>query len=220
MNFSERPPSEQWAALKYAGAQFAEVWFKPDGELFALTFRVPQSSFQIPGMDQLLTAENLLKAVGIATEEVESWRREGDSDSDDKESHSELSRPLTPPPQDVAHLVLYVSLKPPQPAVAERGEPGAEDYRGEAARTRSALEDDPGIGSEHRYVTHQHGRPSDGNGRLDEEDVDGRTKSTRPELGRSSMEQGKEPRSLRPAEGERIYPSFDLGGRRARKEEA
>ena len=84
MNFSDRPPSEQWAALKYAGEPFAEVWFKPDGEPFALTFRIPQSSFQIPGMDQLLTTENLLKAVSITTEQIESWRREGGSDSDEK----------------------------------------------------------------------------------------------------------------------------------------
>src|ERR1700733_6748959 len=74
VNFSEQPPSKQWAALKYRGEKFAEVWFKPEGEPFDLTFRIPQRSFQIPGMDQELTTENLLKAVGVATEEVESWR--------------------------------------------------------------------------------------------------------------------------------------------------
>jgi hypothetical protein len=115
VNFSEQPPSKQWAALKYRGEKFAEVWFKPEGEPFALTFRIPQSSFQIPGVDQQLTTENLLKAVGIATEEVESWR--GASQSGMNGSNSELSHPLPPPPQDVTHLNLYVSLKPPPQTV-------------------------------------------------------------------------------------------------------
>jgi hypothetical protein len=118
VNFSERPPSKQWVALKYGGEPFADVWFKPDGEPFALRFRIPQSSFQIPGLDQLLTMENLLTAVGIATEEVESWRREAGSDSGVNESHSEISHPLPPPPQDVPHLHLYVSIRPPLPTVA------------------------------------------------------------------------------------------------------
>ena len=69
MNFSEQPPSKQWAALKYAGETIAEVWLKPDGQPFALTFRIPQKSFHIPGMGPLLTTENLLKAVGLATEQ-------------------------------------------------------------------------------------------------------------------------------------------------------
>src|SRR5476651_1053713 len=93
VNFSEQPPSKQWAGLKYGGEQFAEVWFKPDGEPFALTFRIPQTSFQIPGMGQLLTTENLLTAVGLATEEVESWRCEGASHSGVNGSNSELRRP-------------------------------------------------------------------------------------------------------------------------------
>src|ERR1700722_3528925 len=79
VNFSEQPPSKQWAALKYRGEKFAEVWFKPEGEPFAVTFRIPRESFQIPGLAHLLTTENLLKAVAIATEEVESWRHGDDS---------------------------------------------------------------------------------------------------------------------------------------------
>jgi len=110
VNFSEQPPSKEWAALKYRGEKIAEVWFKPEGEPFALTFRVPQRSFQVPGMGPLLTPGNLLLAVGIATEEVESWHYEGTS-------HSELGRPLPPPPQDVAHLTIHVRLKPPPQAV-------------------------------------------------------------------------------------------------------
>jgi hypothetical protein len=118
VNFSEQPPSKQWAALKYRGEHVAEVWFKPEGEPFALTFRIPQQSFQIPGMGQRLTTENLLKAVGIATEEVESWRHDGVSHSGMNGPNSELGHPLPPPPQDVTHLDLYVSLKPPRQAVA------------------------------------------------------------------------------------------------------
>jgi hypothetical protein len=120
MSFSEKPPSKQWAALKYRGETIAEVWFKPEGEPFALTFRVPQKSFQIPGMDQLLTAENLLKAVGIATEEVDSWRQEGASLPVTDRPNSKLGYPLAPPPQDVDHLDLYVSLKPPPQADAPK----------------------------------------------------------------------------------------------------
>src|SRR5262249_39538327 len=70
VNFVEQPPSKQWAALKYRGDKFAEVWFKPEGKPFALTFRIPRESFHVPGVGQRLTTENLLKAVGIATGEV------------------------------------------------------------------------------------------------------------------------------------------------------
>jgi hypothetical protein len=118
VNFSEQPPSKQWAALKYRGATIAEVWFKPEGEPFAIAFRIPGESFQIPGAGQRLTIERLLNAVGIATEEVESWRHEGASHPGVDGLDSELRRPLSPPPQDLAHLNLYVSLKPPPRAVA------------------------------------------------------------------------------------------------------
>jgi uncharacterized protein YoxC len=115
VNFSDQLPSKQWAALKYEGRTFAEVWFKPEGEPFALTFRIPQKSFQIPGMGQRLTAKNLLKAVGIAPEEVESCRREGIS-------NSELGDPLAPPPE-ATDLNLYVTVKPssPQAVAPEEG---------------------------------------------------------------------------------------------------
>ena len=113
MNFFERPPSEQWAALKYRGDTIADVWFKPEGEPFALTIRIPQESFHVPGMGQLLTAENLLKAVGIAAADVESWRHEASPQPGVSWHDPDLSRPLPPPPQDVTHLTLHVSLKPP-----------------------------------------------------------------------------------------------------------
>jgi len=117
VNFSEQPPSKEWAALKYRGERIAEVWFKPEGELFALTFRIPQKSFHLPDMGQLLTPENLLMAVGITTEEVESWRHEGTPQSGVNGSHSDLKHPLSPPPQDASHLTVSVRLKPPPQVV-------------------------------------------------------------------------------------------------------
>jgi hypothetical protein len=74
-------------------------------------------------MRQRLMTENLLRAVGIATEEVESWRHEGDCGVNG--SNPDLRHLLPPPPQDVPHLNIYVSLKPPPQAVApgESGEP-------------------------------------------------------------------------------------------------
>jgi hypothetical protein len=120
MSFSEQPPSKQWAALKYRGEIIAEVWFKPEGEPFGLTFRIPQKSFQIPGMGQLLTAENLLKSVAIAADEVESCRLEGVSHSGMDGSDPELRHALPPPAQDAAHLTICIRLKPPPQAVAPK----------------------------------------------------------------------------------------------------
>ncbi len=127
MNFSERPPSKQWSALKYRGEKFAEVRFKPEGEPFALTFRILQKSFQIPGMAQHLTAENLLKAVAIAAEEVESWRHGDVTHSGMNGSNPELRNPLPLPPPDVTHLDLHVYLKPPPQTIAhnDSGNPEA-----------------------------------------------------------------------------------------------
>ncbi len=124
MKFSERPPSKQWLALTYRGEKFAEVWFKPEGEPFALTFRIPVSSFQIPGMDRQLTTENLLKAVAIAAEEVESWRHGDVSHCCTDAPDPEIGNPLPPPAQDITHLDLHVRLKPPQAdASGESDEP-------------------------------------------------------------------------------------------------
>ena len=53
MSFSEQAPSKQWAALKYRGEKFAEVWFKPEGEPCAVIFRILQKSFHIPGRPYL-----------------------------------------------------------------------------------------------------------------------------------------------------------------------
>ncbi len=122
MNFSEQPPSEQWAALKYRGVKFAEVWFKPEGQPFGLTFRIPREGFHVPGMNHLLTTENLLKAVGISAAEVESWGHGSISHSAMDGSNPELKQPFAPPPPDITHLNVYVNLKAPpevaSPAVA------------------------------------------------------------------------------------------------------
>jgi hypothetical protein len=92
--------------LKYRGERFAEVCLDSEGEPFALTFRIPRESFHLPGMGQLLTVENLLKAVGRSAGEVESWRHEG-------ACHTEPGQPLPAPPNDVTHLNLHVNLKQP-----------------------------------------------------------------------------------------------------------
>lgn len=113
MNFAEQTPSKQWATLKYKGEKLAEVWFKPEGEPLTLTFRIPQKSFQISDIGARLTMENLLKAVAIATEEVESWRHGGVSHLGMKGSNPELREPLVRPPDEIAHLEIHVRLKPP-----------------------------------------------------------------------------------------------------------
>lgn len=109
MNFSEQPPSTQWAALKYRGERFAGVWFKPEGQPFALWLRIPRNSFELPGIGQHLSPELLLRAVGISTEEAESWRVAGDPESG---ANTELGQPLPPPPDVDSYLDLVVSLKP------------------------------------------------------------------------------------------------------------
>ncbi len=119
MSFAEQPPSKQWAALKFRGEILAEVWFKPEGEPCALMFRVPEKSFRIPGVGERLTPENLLKAVGIATEEVESWRHNDITHRASDGAERELSLPLPPPAQDDAHTSICVWLKPTPQAVAQ-----------------------------------------------------------------------------------------------------
>jgi len=124
LNFSEQPPSKQWAALKFRGENFADVWFKPEGDPWVLMFRIPRDSFHIPDIGERLTTENLLKAVAIATEEVESWRHGEVSHSGLSGANPQLRNTLPQPPQEVSHLDIYVRLKPPPQAVAreESGE--------------------------------------------------------------------------------------------------
>lgn len=118
MNFSEQAPSKQWAVLKYRGEKIADVWFQPEGEPFALAFRIPQKMFQVSDIGPQLTAENLLKAVNISPDEVESWRHGAVSHSGMNGSNPELRNPIPPPGQDVSHLEVHVRLKPPAQAAA------------------------------------------------------------------------------------------------------
>jgi hypothetical protein len=94
VNFSDQPPSHEWAALKYRGATIAEVWFKPEGEAVALMFRIPQKSFQAPDTRQRLTTESLLRAVALATDQVESWHLGDASHSGTGGPNPQLGDPL------------------------------------------------------------------------------------------------------------------------------
>jgi hypothetical protein len=149
VNFSEQSPSDQWAPLKYRGEALAEVWFKPEGEPFVLAFRIPQGSFQIPGIGQRLTTDNLLKAVGLAAAAVESWRHDGASPSGAGGSDLQLGRPLPPPSQGATHLNVYVRMKPPPQAVApdEGREPAIPEDKWQdlEARWKAILDLEAGI---------------------------------------------------------------------------
>jgi hypothetical protein len=106
--------------LTFRGERIAEVWFKPDGEPWALVFRIPQSSFHDPGTGQRLTAEALLKAVAIAPDEVRSWICGTAAFSAPDDLGPNLTSPLPQPPHDVTHLEVYVRLKPtPEPVAPE-----------------------------------------------------------------------------------------------------
>jgi hypothetical protein len=109
VNFSEQMPSKQWAVLTFRGERIAEVWFKPEGEPMGLVFRIPQSSFQIDAVAQRLTAETLLKSVGIEPDDVESWLYGSESDSGVE--NSELQGPLPAPPSEASWLEVRVRLK-------------------------------------------------------------------------------------------------------------
>src|SRR5262245_27124446 len=98
----------------FRGERIAEVWFKPEGDPLAPVFRIPRGSFQDPGIAPRLTAENLLKAVAVAADAVESWRPGGAAGSD-----PDLARPLPEPPPGADHLEVHFRLKPPTAAAAD-----------------------------------------------------------------------------------------------------
>ncbi len=143
MSFADRPPSTQWLPLMFKGDPFAEVWFKPEGEPFGLTFRVPRPSFAIAGIGPLLTAENLLKAVAVAADDVESCRVEGVAPAGAGGSEPGLQAPFPQPSPDVTHLTIHVRLKPPpQPAAGnDQGAPDipAEKWQDLEARWKAVL---------------------------------------------------------------------------------
>jgi hypothetical protein len=101
--------------------EFAEVLFHPDSNPLTVTFRIPGQSFRIPGMDQLLTAENLLKAVTKASDGVESWRHGDVVHYGDDGLDSSLREPLPPPAHDVSHLQVQIRLKPPRAVAQSEG---------------------------------------------------------------------------------------------------
>jgi hypothetical protein len=113
--FSEQPPSKQWAALTFRGKRIAEVWFKPEAEPWSVVFRIPRSSFEIPGVGQRLTTLDLLKSVGIASDEVQSWRV-GDASPSADGVGAELTQPLTQPSDDVPYVEIRVHLRTPPAA--------------------------------------------------------------------------------------------------------
>jgi hypothetical protein len=101
-------------------------------------------------MGRHLTTDNLLKAVAIAPEEVESWRHGDVSHSGMNGANPELGNPLPPPPQDVPHLEILVCLKPPAQAVAGEvalpspaGEEGKGDLNLPSPPEREGGEGDP-----------------------------------------------------------------------------
>jgi hypothetical protein len=122
MKFSDQPPSEQWNALTYKGELLAEVWFKPEGSPFAVAFRVPQKTFASPVTASVLTVENLLKGVGIAAAEVDSWRLGDSSHPGMNVIGPEFRTPLPQPAPDITHLHIRVDLQPP-PRTATGNEP-------------------------------------------------------------------------------------------------
>ena len=120
MNFTEQLPSKQWAALKFKGEKFAEVWFKPEGEPHGLTVRISQQSFQMAGLASQLTIEKLLKAIGIGPAEVESWRYADVLHSGMNGSNPDFKITLPPPPPHASHLEIHIRLHQPT-AVGSQG---------------------------------------------------------------------------------------------------
>lgn len=156
VKFSDRAPSEKWAALKRDGVVIAGVWFKPDGDPLALSFRVPQARPETADLRGRLTLETLLKAVAVSGEEVESWRVGDGPDAGADDDRGELGRPLP----DIPDLTVRVRLKalaeasaeqPPAPAVApiERSDEDVplEKWQDLEARWKAVLALEAGITS-------------------------------------------------------------------------
>jgi hypothetical protein len=110
VKFSDHGPSTQWAALKYQGAKFAEVWFKPADDPHGLLIRIPQESFQIPGIGEQLTLANLLMAVNIVPAEVASWHLGDVLHAGINGANPEFATPLAPP--QVSHIEIHVRMVP------------------------------------------------------------------------------------------------------------
>lgn len=111
MNFSEQAPSTQWASLSFRGEAFAEVWFKPASMPNGLTFRIPQATFHHSAISQHLTIGNLLKAIGLDAEAVQSWRTANEAQIEIANYHVELLQLLPPLPKNTPQLYLHVLMK-------------------------------------------------------------------------------------------------------------
>ena len=71
-----------------------------------------------------MTPVNLLRTVGIALEEVESWRHGDVTRAGLNGTNPELRQPIPPPAPDETHLDISICLKPPPVAAPiESGEP-------------------------------------------------------------------------------------------------
>lgn len=113
MNFPSQVPSTQWATLSFRGEAFAEVWFKPASMPNGLTFRIPQATFHHPAISPHLTLGNLLKAIGLDADAVQSWRTADETENEIANYHAELFLPLPPLPTNTPQLYLQVLIKQP-----------------------------------------------------------------------------------------------------------
>ncbi len=111
MNFAGQAPSTQWATISFRGEAFAEVWFKPASMPNGLTFRIPQATFHHPAISQHLTIGNLLKAIGLDAEAVQSWRTTDETQNEVANYHAEILQPLPSLPSDTPQLYLHVLIK-------------------------------------------------------------------------------------------------------------
>jgi len=138
VDFSKQAPSKHWGALKFKGEKFAEVWFKPEDAPFGLTFRIAAESFRIPSMGDQLTLENLLLAVGITAEDVDTWRQADHLEAGLLGSNPLLRKPLSPPP-DGPFLEIHVHLRPPLREAAVSTQLSAEQWRDLETRWKDIL---------------------------------------------------------------------------------
>jgi hypothetical protein len=130
------PPSTHWAALKIRGEVIAEAWFQPGGDPNALIIRIPRDSFALPGIGHRLTAQSLLRGVGVAPEDVESWHLEGQPGP---ASPAQLGQPLSPPPQDATHASISFTLRPPSLACSDKNKGLQERWEALEARWNAIL---------------------------------------------------------------------------------
>lgn len=102
--------------MKYRGKPLADVWFKPEEAPFELKFRIPRQSLEIPGIGQQLTAQNLLKAVGIEGKDVDALQVEGGA------APVNLQAPLPVSAGGRSHLILHVHLKAQSQTPSDKGD--------------------------------------------------------------------------------------------------